>query len=245
VVVEDRVRDAVFDLDLVRKNRVFAAANSAAFVNYLAIFGVTTLTAVFLEVAQGRSAQQAGLILLAQPVVMATLSPLTGRLSDRVGSRVPASAGMAVVAAGVAQLALLPDTMGRVLVALGTVGLGMALFSAPNVSAVMGSVQRSQLSVASGFLSMMRFAGQGVSIAVLGAIAASQLGPEGGRMILLGEATGRANASAFAGGYRAAMFVGAGLALAGVLLSLRAAAPRRVTAVMPGPSPENATLGKE
>jgi hypothetical protein len=127
---------------------------------------------------------------------------------------------------------------------LGTVGLGMALFSAPNVSAVMGSVQRSQLSVASGFLSMMRFAGQGVSIAALGAIAASQLGPEGGRMILLGEAAGQANASAFAGGFRAAMFVGAGLALAGALLCLRAAAPGRVAPAMLGPTSENATRGK-
>ncbi|MCL5736966.1 MAG: MFS transporter [Actinobacteria bacterium] len=226
VLVEDRVRYPLFDLNLVRKNRVFVAANSASFLDYVAVFAVTTLTAVFLEVVQGRSAQQAGLIMLGQPVVMAVLSPFTGRLSDRVGSRLLASVGMAVVAAGIIQLALLPTNMGRVLVALGTIGLGMALFSAPNISAVMGSVPRSQLSVASAFLATTRFAGQGVSIAVLGAIAASQLGPEGGRMILLGEATGRASTTAFATGFRAAMFVGAGLALVGALLSLRARGPK-------------------
>jgi EmrB/QacA subfamily drug resistance transporter len=226
VLVEDRVRTPLLDLDLFRKNRVFAAANSAVFINYMAIFASATLTAIFLQVVQGRSAQQAGLILLAQPVMMAVLSPFAGRLSDRVGSRAPSSAGMVLIAAGVVQLALLPDSAGRVLVALGTIGVGMALFSAPNVSAVMGSVDRSQLSVASGFVSMMRFAGQGVSIAVLGAIAASQLGPEGGRAVLLGEATGRAGADAFAAGFRTAMFVGAALALVGAFLSLWAAAPR-------------------
>ena len=226
VLVEDRVRDPVLDLALLTKNRVFAAANSATFINYMAVFGVTTLTAVFLEVVQGRSAQQAGLILLAQPVMMASLSPFTGRLSDRVGSRAPAAAGMALIAAGIVQLALLPDSVGRVLLALGTIGVGMAFFSAPNVSAIMGSVRRDQLSVASGFLGMVRFAGQGVSMAVLGAIAASQLGAEGGRVILLGQATGKAGADAFASGFRAAMFVGAALALTAAILSLWAAAPR-------------------
>ncbi len=232
VLVEDRVRDPLLDLDLIRKNRVFAAANSATFTDYIAIFGCATLTAIFLEVVQGRSAQQAGLILLAQPVMMAILSPFTGRLSDRVGSRLPASAGMVLVAAGVLQLALLPSSMGRVLVALGTIGVGMALFSAPNVSAVMGSVQRSQLSVASSFLSMMRFAGQGVSIALLGAIAASRLGPEGGRIILLGETTSLANADAFASGFRVAMFVAAAFAVVAAALSLRASVP--TPAVTPG-----------
>jgi len=102
----------------------------------------------------------------------------------------------------------------------------MAFFSAPNVSAIMGSVRRDQLSVASGFLGMVRFAGQGVSMAVLGAIAASQLGAEGGRVILLGQATGKAGADAFASGFRAAMFVGAALALTAAILSLWAATPR-------------------
>jgi EmrB/QacA subfamily drug resistance transporter len=227
VLVENRARAPLLNMDLLRKNRVFAAANSAAFLDYVAVFAVTTLTAVFLEVVQGRSPQQAGLILLAQPVVMAVLSPFTGRLSDRVGSRLPATAGMTLVAAGVLQLALLPYSIGWALTALATIGVGMAFFSAPNVSAVMGSVPRSQLSVASAFLSMMRFAGQGISIAVLGAIAASHLGPEGGLLILTGESASQTNADAFAAGFRTAMIVGAALAFLGALVSLRAAARRR------------------
>lgn len=212
VLVEDRVREPMLDLDLLRKNRVFRGANAAALINYMAVFAVTTLTAVFLQIVQGLSAQQAGLVLLAQPVLMAVLSPFTGRLSDRVGSRVLAMSGMLLVALGMLQLSFVSGSMGQVLLALGTVGLGMALFSAPNISAVMGSVDRSQLSLASGFLSTMRFTGQGISMAVLGAIAAWKLGSEGGRMIFLGEAGSAASADAFADGYRAAMLVGAVLA---------------------------------
>jgi len=219
-VVEDRVREPMLDLDLLRKNRVFAAANSAALLNYMAVFAVTTLTAVFLVIVQGRSPEQAGLVMLAQPVLMAALSPFAGRLSDRVGSRILASAGMAVIAGGMIELAFASGSLVRVLLALATIGVGMACFSAPNVSAVMGSVERSQLSLASGFLSTMRFTGQGISIAMLGAIAAWRLGPDGGRIILLGEAADGTGAGAFASGFRTAMLVGAVLALVGATVSL-------------------------
>ena len=65
---------------------------------------------------------------------------------------------------------------GRCCCALGTLGLGLAIFSTPNFSAIMGSVPRSQLGVASGMFTTSRFCGMGVSIAILGAIAASNLG---------------------------------------------------------------------
>ncbi len=219
VLVERKVEQPVVPLGLVTKNRAFAAGNSAALLNYLAVFAVATLVAVYLEVVDGYSPQQTGLLLLIQPVIMAVLSPLTGRLSDKVGSRVLATAGMVLVAAGMAQLAFIGDSLGRVLPALGTIGIGMAIFSAPNISAVMGSVDRSQLNLASGFLATMRFAGQGLSIAVLGSIAAWRLGATGARVIFFGEKGDAVHVQAFADGFRTAMIVGACLALAGAILS--------------------------
>jgi MFS family permease len=208
----------MLDLDLLRNNRVFAAATGGA-PNYLAVFGVTTMTAVYLVIVQDRTPQETGLMLLVQPVLMAILSPFTGRLSDRMGSRVLATTGMVLVAAGMVQLSNAGNSTSRILVGLGVIGLGMATFSAPNISAVMGSVDRSQLSLASGFLATMRFTGQGLSIAVLGAIAAWALGPEGARIILLGEPAGASSVPAFADGYQAAMLVGAAFALVGAVLS--------------------------
>ena len=221
VVTEDRRREPLLDLDLLRKNRVFARASAASLLNYVAVFAVTTLTALYLEISQGRSAQDTGLILLMQPVLMALLAPVAGRLSDRVGWRAPATLGMVLIAVGMIQLAF-AASLGRVLLALGTVGLGLATFSAPNMSAVLGSVDRSQLSLASAFSGAMRFCGQGLSVAVLGAIAAHSLGPEGGRIIFLGESASAGSAAAFADGYQAAMLVGAALALVGAGFSWRA-----------------------
>ena len=222
VFIEDRTKDPVLDLDLVRKNHVFAAGTFAALLNYAAVFGITILTAVYLEVVEGYSAQRAGLLLLVQPIFMAALSPSFGRLSDRIGSRILATGGMLLGTLGIAQLAILPQGAHplRVILALGTVGVGMAAFSAPNTSSVMGSVRRSQLSLASGFLGTMRSVGQGVSVGLLGAIAASGLGPTGARVIFLGEETSQAAASSFSHGYRSAMFVAAGLAVLGAAVSL-------------------------
>ena len=160
--------------------------------------------------------------MLVQPIIMTVFAPFAGRLSDRVGSHGLAATGVILVAIATSQLALLSSSapIWRVFAALATLGLGMAFFGAPNLSRVMGSVDRSKLGVASGILATTRSGGQGLSIAVLGAIAASKLGPTGGRVILLGKSAGISSAQAFAAGYREAMLVGAGLAVAGALVSL-------------------------
>lgn len=228
VVVERHVADPVLDLDLLVHNRLFAAANLAALLNYMALYAISVLTAIHLEIVQGLSATATGLLILSQPLLMAVLSPFSGRLSDRIGSRVLTTGGMITIAAGMVLLAAMPDEapVWQVAAYLGLVGLGMAAFSAPNASAIMGSVRRDQLSVASAMMGTMRTAGQSLSVALLGGIAASQLGRLGSRLLFAhGDADG---ASALAGravegyaqGYRYAMLVGAALALVGALVSL-------------------------
>jgi EmrB/QacA subfamily drug resistance transporter len=228
VVVERRVDAPVLDLDLLVHNRLFAAANTAALLNYMALYGIGLLTAIFLEIVQDRSAAVAGWLMLSQPLLMAVLSPLSGRLSDRVGSRVLATGGMVTIAFGMVLLAAMPTTapVWQVAGNLAIVGLGMAAFSAPNTSAIMGSVRRDQLGVASAFLGTMRTAGMALSVALLGGIAASSLGAAGGRLLFThGHSAGAAGLAAqavsgFAQGYRYAMITGAVLALVGAVVSL-------------------------
>jgi EmrB/QacA subfamily drug resistance transporter len=228
VVVERRVDVPVLDLDLLVHNRLFAAANTAALLNYMALYAIGLLTAIFLEIVQGRSAALTGWLMLSQPLLMAALSPFAGRLSDRVGSRVLATGGMVAVAFGMVLLAAMPTTapVWQVAADLAVVGLGMAAFSAPNTSAIMGSVRRDQLSVAGAFLGTMRTAGMALSVALLGGIAASSLGAAGGRLLFThGHGAGAAGLAAqavsgFAQGYRYAMITGAVLALVGAAVSL-------------------------
>jgi hypothetical protein len=77
-----------------------------------------------------------------------------------------------------------------------------------------------QLSLASGFLGTMRSVGQGLSVGLPGAIAASGLGATGARVIFLGEGASKAAALSFSDGYRTAMFVSVGMADLGAGVSL-------------------------
>jgi EmrB/QacA subfamily drug resistance transporter len=229
VLTERRVKDPLLDLRLLTHNRLFAAANVAALLNYMALYAVSILTAIFLEVVQDKSAGLTGWIMLAAPVVQVVGSPVAGRLSDRVGSRLLSTLGMVITAAGMIVLAFLPSSASipHVMGALALVGLGLATFSAPNTSAIMGSVARHQLSLASAFLGTMRVTGMALSVALLGGIAASQLGRAGGR-ILYTHGHGIAAATAatdYATGYKYAMLTGAGLALVGALASLTRGSP--------------------
>jgi MFS family permease len=222
VFAESRTRDPILDMGVFKRSRTLSAMTVASILYMAAAYGVPIFTAVFLVVVQGRSAQTTGFILLIHPALLTLLTPLSGRLSDRFGSRGLTALGMLVTAAGMVQLAVFSAAtpIWQILAATATLGVGIALFSTPNFSAIMGAVDRSELGVASGMFATSRFCGMGISIAVLAAIAASKLGPDGGRVILLGARAGVENAQAFAAGYREAMLVGAGFTVVGAFVSL-------------------------
>ena len=117
---------------------------------------------------KGLSPQSAGLVLLAQPVVQAVMSPFSGRLSDRVEPRIVASAGMTLTFAGLFLFAFLNEgtALNLIVANLSLLGLGFALFSSPNTNAVMSSVERRFYGVASGTLGTMRLIGQTLSMAI-------------------------------------------------------------------------------
>lgn len=165
---EARVRSPVLNMTLFRRNIVFAMSNLAALINYSATFAVTFLLSLYLQYVKGFNPQYAGLILVAQPVVMALCSPLAGRLSDRVEPRLVASAGMTLTTAGLLFFAFLGEasSLAYIIPGLAVLGLGFALFSSPNMNAVMGSVEKSFYGVAAATVSTMRLIGQMLSMGI-------------------------------------------------------------------------------
>jgi MFS family permease len=165
VLHELRIPAPLLDLRLFRHNRIFAFSNLAALFNYSATAAVAFLMSLYLQYIKGLPPQKAGLVLVAQPIVMALASPFAGRLSDRSEPRVIASLGMALSAAGLLLFSLLgPDTGFPFIVgSLVLLGLGFGLFSSPNTNAVMCSVEKKHLGVASAALGTMRLTGQMMS----------------------------------------------------------------------------------
>jgi EmrB/QacA subfamily drug resistance transporter len=165
---ETRIVHPIFQARLARGNTVFAFSNLAALVNYSATFAISFLLSLYLQYVKGFSPRAAGLVLIAQPVVMALFSPLAGRLSDRWEPRVVASLGMGLCAAGLFAFAWLGAASGLAYVvsALVLVGFGFALFSSPNTNAVMGSVEKKYYGVAASTLGTMRIVGQMLSMGI-------------------------------------------------------------------------------
>jgi MFS family permease len=166
---EIRTASPVLDVRLFRGNRTFTFSSLAALISYSATFGVGFLLSLYLQYIKGMSPREAGLVLIAQPVMQALFSPLAGRLSDRVEPRVVASTGMGLTVIGLYTLIRLGETssLGSIVVSLVLLGLGFALFSSPNTNAIMSSVERRFYGVASGMVGTMRLVGQMSSMGIV------------------------------------------------------------------------------
>jgi predicted MFS family arabinose efflux permease len=160
------------------RNSVFLLSNAAALIHYSATFAASFLVSLYLQVVRGVGPGDAGLVLLTQPVLMAVLSPLSGRLSDRVEPRLLASTGMALTCIGLALFSLLEreTPIGRIMLNLAFLGVGFALFSSPNTNAVMSAVGRADYGVASATLGTMRLMGQAMSMVLVNIVVGMVMG---------------------------------------------------------------------
>jgi len=159
----------VFNVSLFIKNRIFRMSSAAALINYAATFPIGFLISLYLQEVKGLDAQSAGIILIVQPIMQSVLSPVAGRLSDRMQPRYLASAGMALITGTLLLLSFIitPETsVGFLIVMLGVLGIGFAAFSSPNTNAIMSSVERKNYSMASATTGTVRLMGQSFSMGI-------------------------------------------------------------------------------
>ncbi|MCS7286088.1 MAG: MFS transporter [Anaerolineae bacterium] len=165
---ENREQSPLLSMRLFRGNPAFTFSNLAALINYSATHAVSFILSLYLQYVRGFLPGKAGTFLVAQPIVMAFLSPLAGRASDWVEPRILASSGMAVIVVGL----LLLSSLGQnspiefLLAVLAFLGVGFAFFSSPNTNAVMSSVDKRFYGVASATLATMRLTGQMLSMGI-------------------------------------------------------------------------------
>lgn len=170
----------LFHVELFSINKIFAYSSYAALLNYSATFGITFMVSLYLQFIKGLSPQAAGTVLMAQPVMMALLSPVAGRLADRIEPRILASTGMTITAIGVLLFSRLHEATPIPLIIANLIflGIGFALFSSPNMSAMMGAVEKRHYGLASGLVATMRLLGQMCSMALATVILAMVVGRE-------------------------------------------------------------------
>lgn len=167
-LLEMKITNPVFDFRLVFQNRVFAFSGIAALIHYSATSATGFFISLYLQYLKGFDARTAGLIMISQPLAMTLLSPVAGKLSDRHNPGFIASIGMGMTSLGLIMLCFMTtDTPYYVLVLLLLLmGTGFALFSSPNSNAIMSSVEKRHLGVASAAVGTMRMIGQMMSMAI-------------------------------------------------------------------------------
>lgn len=210
LLVERRAPSPMLDLSLFRA-RVFSASTASAVFNYICLYSVLFLLPFYLIQARGLDPAQAGLILTAQPVIMAIAAPISGTLSDRIGARFLSTPGMVIMAAGLFLLSRVgPESpLSNVAIGLAVVGLGTGLFVSPNTSALLGAAPLHRRGIASGILATARNVGMVLGVGLAGAIFTT--------VQAQGQAMGAASATF--DGIRMGFLVAVGVASVGALTS--------------------------
>jgi EmrB/QacA subfamily drug resistance transporter len=176
IAVEWRVSQPIIDPRLFR-NTTFSISLFNGYISFVLIAGVLFLMPFYLENVLGFQSLIVGQLLAILPLTLGLTAPLSGWLSDKLGTTIMTVIGLAVLLIGYSRFGLLDiDTskLGFVLILL-PIGIGMGVFQSPNNSAIMGSVPPHQLGVASGLLAITRTLGQTTGIATLNALWASRV----------------------------------------------------------------------
>jgi len=176
LIIEWRISQPMVQLTIFRNN-LFSVGLITSFITFVAIAGTIILMPFYLENVLGYSPRQVGLLMAVVPIFMTVIAPVSGIMSDRYGTRPITIIGLLALLVGYYALSSLSSettAMGYLLRLL-PVGIGMGIFQSPNNSAIMGSLPREQLGIASSMLSISRVLGQTTGTAILGAVWASRV----------------------------------------------------------------------
>ncbi len=171
IKIEKRQSRPMLDLSLFRR-RIFSTSVVSAILNYICVYCTLFLMPFYLMQGRGLSASQSGLILSAQPLIMAIIAPISGTISDKVGARIPGVIGMGLLSTGLFMLSRLnlQTSLSFILLSLGITGLGIGIFISPNNSALMGAAPFNRQGIAAGILATARNVGMVLGIGFSGAI---------------------------------------------------------------------------
>ena len=222
-VIEPRIKQPIVQLRLFR-DRLFTLANLSGLLNGIARGAVLFLLIFFLQGPYAQDPLHAGLLLTPFGAAFMIVGPLSGRLSDRIGSRLLAPIGLGISSLGLLGLtSITPNTPYWLLgTYMALMGGGSGFFVSPNTNAIMSSVEPHTRGAAAGILSMLNNTGQMLSIAIVFPLALSSV-PIAAMMqvFIFGGGMGQfpAALAAFLGGVHLAFFVSFGLSVVAMIVA--------------------------
>jgi MFS family permease len=154
------------DLKLFRR-RLFTSSLGASFLSFWMSAAHTFVIPFFLQNILEYSPSKVGMLIFPVALTVMVMAPIGGRFSDRVGVRIPATIGLTLTSVTVFSFTLLKpgvsdfDILWRQVV----LGIGISLFNPANNSAIIGSLPREKVGLASSFLALSRNLGMVIGVA--------------------------------------------------------------------------------
>lgn len=176
LIIEPRIKVPLIQLRFFR-NRLFALANLTGLLNGIARGAVLFLMIFFLQGPYGKDPLTAGLMLTPFGAAFMLVGPISGRLSDRIGSRILASVGLGISTIALLALTTIDQNIPywQLAIYMAIMGGASGLFASPNTNAIMSSVESHSRGAAAGVLNMLNNTGQMLSIAIVFPLALSKL----------------------------------------------------------------------
>jgi len=171
ICIEKHVRHPLIDLSLF-SNQLFSINILTSFLLFICNAGIILIAPFYLQEVLQFDAQKAGMLMAAMPIIVGIVAPIAGNLSDKMGPRLLTAIGLFIIMLSYLWISTVQATTSEIGYVLRFIplGIGVGLFQSPNNSAVMGSIARERLSIASGLLSVTRTLGQTTGVALLGAL---------------------------------------------------------------------------
>jgi predicted MFS family arabinose efflux permease len=219
IAVEARTARPLLDLGLFR-NRLFAFSTLSAGLQPACTATAIFLAPYYLTEGLGYSGAAVGVFMAVLALPHVLFAPLSGKLSDRLGPRLPATFAMGLACVALWSLSRLGNHPHGVAVgvALLLVGASIGIFLPPNNSAIMGSVPKDTLGSASALLSTARQIGSSSGIAIAGALFSTRQVHHLGRLAAEGAVASAERVAAVAS-FSDTLLVGVGIGVLGLLTS--------------------------
>jgi EmrB/QacA subfamily drug resistance transporter len=174
IITERKVEQPILDLRLFY-SRFFSTVTGSHILLYMSTASIDFTMPFFLIKSLSMPTTEAGLLLVTIPGIRMVVSPLSGKLSDKLGTRLLCGVGFCMIIVGMLLLRRLTigASIAEIMALFVIIGLGMGLFTIPNTSAIMGAVPNERLGTAAAMVGLLRQLGMSIGLAIAGSFFAT------------------------------------------------------------------------
>lgn len=218
IKVEDKIKTPMLDISIF-KNKLFSLSIFCGFTSFISIGAINIILPFYFQDVLKLGPSIAGLMMTVSPIVLAGVAPVSGYLSDKIGSEKISALGLSIMTLGIFSLIFFKESTPLLIVGglIGSVSLGSGIFQSPNNSLIMSTVDKGKLGVAGSINGLIRNLGMTTGIALSTSLLYSLMSSKIGYKVS-GYVEGRADIFIYAMRF---VFVGIGsVCLIGAILTI-------------------------